>query len=145
MASNHPLEEGSQLQLDFYKINRIADGGEPVIPGVAQDIDTGAVLLVGYVNRAALDYALKHRVATFWSTSRQALWIKGATSGDFLDLEETRVNCEQNAILYRVRLRGKGACHTRNPDGSSRMSCYYRRITPEGTLEMLKPGSSDNR
>ena len=72
--------------------------------------------------------ALQKKVAVFWSTSRNALWIKGATSGDFLELVETRVNCEQNSILYRVRPKGKGACHTRDASGKSRPSCYYRVI-----------------
>ena len=78
--------------------------------------------------RAALRYTLEHGVATFWSTSRNELWVKGATSGDTLQIVEVRVNCEQNSLLYLVRPLGKGACHTKDAAGNTRECCYYRRI-----------------
>ena len=99
-----------------------------MIPVAVQDTESGEVLLIGYANRTALDYTLENRVAAFWSTSRNELWIKGATSGDFLEIVEVRVNCEQNSLLYLVRPKGQGACHTKKKDGKSRLSCYYRRI-----------------
>lgn len=133
--SNPPLEEGSQLSLDFTKLRKIASGREDVIPAVAQDAATGEVLILGYVNQLALDTARRERKATFWSTSRNELWIKGLTSGDFLELLEVRVNCEQNSILYKVRPAGQGACHTRGPDGRARPGCYYRRLRADGSLE----------
>ena len=129
------LEEGAQLRLDFKKLRKIASGEADVIPAVAQDAATGEVLILGYVNELALATALRERKATFWSTSRTELWIKGLTSGDFLELLEVRVNCEQNSILYRVRPAGQGACHTKGADGRSRSGCYYRRLRPDGTLE----------
>ena len=72
-----------------------------------------------------------------WSTSRDELWHKGATSGDTLDLVEVRVNCEQNSLLYRVRPTTGGACHTTGPDGRARPGCYYRRLTGSHTLEVV--------
>ena len=129
------LEEGAQLRLDFRKLRKIASGEADVIPAVAQDAATGEVLILGYVNELALATAIKERKATFWSTSRNELWIKGLTSGDFLELLEVRVNCEQNSILYRVRPAGQGACHTKGADGRSRSGCYYRRLRADGTLE----------
>ena len=72
-----------------------------------------------------------------WSTSRNELWHKGATSGDTLDLVEVRVNCEQNSLLYRVRPTTGGACHTTGPDGRARPGCYYRRLTGPHTLEAV--------
>lgn len=138
MSEDHKkLEEGTALTLDYSKLKQVASCGEDVIPAVAQHAETGEVLIVGYVNRKALDYALKEKVATFWSTSRKELWIKGATSGEYLDLVETRVNCEQNSILYRVKVRSVGACHTKYPDGRPRMGCYYRKINENGELEHL--------
>jgi len=131
------LEEGAQLRLDFRKLRKIASGEADVIPAVAQDAATGEVLILGYVNELALATALKERKATFWSTSRNELWIKGLTSGDFLELLEVRVNCEQNSILYRVRPAGQGACHTKGADGRSRSGCYYRRLRADGTLEPI--------
>lgn len=135
--SNRELEEGSALRLDYTKLRKVAAGREDVIPAVAQDAATGEVLIVGYVNALALETALRERKATFWSTSRNELWIKGLTSGDYLELLEVRVNCEQNSVLYRVRPAGQGACHTKGVDGRSRRGCYYRRLRADGTLEPL--------
>jgi len=131
------LEEGRELQLDFDKLAKVAQTGVPVLPAVVQDARTGEVLIVAYVNREALDYTLEHKIAAFWSTSRNELWVKGATSGDSLRLVEVRVNCEQNSLLYRVEPLGKGACHTKDADGSTRTSCYYRRIDGTGTLDFV--------
>ncbi|MEW6755960.1 MAG: phosphoribosyl-AMP cyclohydrolase [Candidatus Latescibacterota bacterium] len=126
--SPEEIEEGGCLALDFAKLGRMAAGGEDVLPVAVQDADSGEVLVLAYANRQALEHALREGVATFWSTSRRELWVKGATSGDFLDLVEVRVNCEQNSLLYRVRRRGQGACHTRGADGRARPGCFYRRI-----------------
>lgn len=122
------LEEGTAIQLDFAKLKKVAACEEDVLPVAVQDADSGDVLLVGFANRLALETTLEKRMATFWSTSRNELWIKGATSGDYLEVVDVRVNCEQNSLLYRVRLKGKGACHTKDTDGNARHSCYYRSI-----------------
>jgi phosphoribosyl-AMP cyclohydrolase len=122
------IEEGRVLALDFDKLQKVASCGQALMPVAVQEADSGEVLLVAHANQQALEHTLEKGVATFWSTSRNELWIKGATSGDFLDLVEVRVNCEQNALLYRVRLRGKGACHTRGENGVARRGCFYRRI-----------------
>ena len=131
------LEEGTELTLDFKKLRKVASGDADVVPAVAQDVDTGEVIIVGYVNELALKTAQEEGLATFWSTSRNELWIKGKTSGDYLELLETRVNCEQNSILYRVRLKGAGSCHTKDADGNHRHGCYYRRINSDGKLEFI--------
>ena len=122
------LEEGSELLLDFQKLARVAQASASVIPVAVQDAESKEVLLIGYANQTALEYAIEHRVATFWSTSRDELWVKGETSGDTLELVEIRVNCEQNSLLYLVRPLGHGACHTHGADGKTRLSCYYRKI-----------------
>ena len=134
----NPLEEGSEPALDFAKLNKVAAGGQEVLPVVLQNADSGEVLYVAYANREALDATLETRTAVLWSTSRNELWHKGATSGDVLDLVEVRVNCEQNSLLYRVRPRG-GVCHTRDASGATRPSCYYRRIAGDA-LEFADPG-----
>ena len=103
MASHRQLEEGRDLTLDFKKLQKIAVSGAEVLPVAVQNVDNGEVLIIGYVNQLALKTALNRRVAVLWSTSRDEIWIKGATSGDFLELVEVRVNCEQNSLLYRVR------------------------------------------
>ena len=126
---NHQeLEEGKKLNLDFTKLKKVASCSEDIIPAVAQDADTGEVLIVGYANKLAFETTLKENMATFWSTSRNELWIKGKTSGDYLEIVEVCVNCEKNSLLYRVRPKGKGACHTKDSNGVSRTGCYYRVI-----------------
>jgi phosphoribosyl-AMP cyclohydrolase len=131
---HHTLEEGTILNLDFKKLKKVARCEEDLIPAIAQDAHTGEVLIVGYANQKALDTARKENMATFWSTSRNELWIKGKTSGDYLEIIEICVNCEQNSILYKVVPRGKGACHTKNKDGKARSGCYYRTLLDESTL-----------
>ena len=137
MAATHEqIEEGDAFLLDFDKLDKVGDCGHPLVPVAVQDADSREVLLIAYVNRQALEHTLRVRVATFWSTSRNELWIKGATSGDFLDLAEVRVNCEQNSLLYLVRPRGEGACHTADEAGRSRAGCFYRRVV-DGELEFV--------
>jgi phosphoribosyl-AMP cyclohydrolase len=123
------LEEGGDIAMDFGRFR--SRSGEGVVPVVVQDAETLEVLLVGHVNEAGLKQALERDVATFWSLSRDALWVKGETSGNVLELVEVRVNCEQNSLLYRVRLVRGGACHTKGSDGMYRLGCYYRRICGE--------------
>ncbi len=129
------FEETDELQLDFEKINSI----KGVVPVAVQNSETGEVILVAYVNHIALSESLRTKVATFWSTSRNQLWIKGATSGQYFDLLEVYVNCEQNSLVYKVRPRDGGICHTKNKAGQPR-NCFYRRLDPETMkLENLYP------
>ncbi len=122
------LEYGTDLTLDFTKLHKIAATGNDVVPVVLQEADTHEVLFVGYANEQALRTTLDEKIAVLWSTSRNELWRKGATSGDTLDLVDVRVNCEQNSLLYRVRRAGGGACHTTDDTGATRPGCYYRQL-----------------
>ena len=135
-SKENPLEEGPELCLDFEKIRKVAACGQELVPVAAQDAETKEVLILAYANKQALDYTIKNGVAAFWSTSRNELWVKGATSGELLDLVEIRVNCEQNSLLYLVRPRGKGACHTKDESGLPRRTCYYRKLE-NGKLKHL--------
>jgi phosphoribosyl-AMP cyclohydrolase len=133
------LEEANSLQLDFTKLAKVSRTCPDVIPVAVQNIDTGEVILIAYTNRTALDAAVKSRTAVFWSTSRNELWEKGKTSGEVYDLIEVYVNCEQNSLLYKVRPRKGGICHTKNRRGEAR-NCYYRRLDMDtGKLENLDP------
>ncbi len=133
------LEEGTELRLDFDKIARVAAACPDVIPVAVQNADTGEVILVAYTNEKALRETLKKKRLILWSTSRNELWEKGATSGETFELVEAFVNCEQNSLLYRVRPTRGGICHTRNRDGRPR-NCYYRRIDPgSGSLRIIDP------
>jgi len=127
-------EEGTQLDLDFGKIGKIADNCRDVIPVAVQHADTGEVILVAYTNEQAFRASMQRRTLVLWSTSRNELWEKGKTSGETFELVEAFVNCEQNSLVYRVRPRRGNICHTKNRAGRPR-NCYYRRIDPE-TLEL---------
>ena len=138
MTAIKELEEGIALALDYTKLARLPAAAD-VIPCAVQDADSGEVILIAYVNQRALEAAVETRSAVFWSTSRNELWEKGKTSGETFDLVEVRVNCEQNSLLYRVRPRRGGICHTKNAAGVPR-NCYYRRLDFEtGRLENLDP------
>lgn len=117
------LEEGSKLDLDWTKLDQVSG----VVPCAVQDADTGEVVLIAYVSEAALRRAIETRSAVFWSTSRNELWEKGATSGETFELLEVRVNCEQNSLVFKVRPRRGGICHTKNSVGAAR-DCFYRRL-----------------
>ncbi len=134
MVQANDLEEGTVQQLDFDKIGGVGREGHQVIPVVLQEVDSGEVLFVGYANEEALRMTLEMKSAVLYSTSRNEIWHKGATSGDTLSLIDVRVNCEQNSLLYLVRRDGRGACHTTKADGSSRSGCYYRSLA---TIEDL--------
>ncbi len=104
-----------------------------------QHADTKEVILVAYANEEAVERSISSRIATFWSTSRNALWIKGEESGNSFELIEIRVNCEQNSLLYLVRPKGGGICHTKNSRRQAR-NCYYRQLDlGTGALENLDP------
>lgn len=131
------IEESDELRLDFQKLARAIANCPEIIPVAVQDVDTGEVILIAYTNEEAMRKCLETRIATFWSTSRNELWIKGLSSGHYFDLVEIRVNCEQNSLVYLVRSRGEGICHTRNAQGKAR-NCYYRSLNLDsGTLEFI--------
>lgn len=133
------LEEGKELKLDFSKIRKVADNCPDVIPVAVQNIETGEVILVAYTNEEAMKKSLASRTLVLWSTSRNELWEKGKTSGETFELVEAYVNCEQNSLLYRVRPRRGGICHTKNLRGEAR-NCYYRRIDPDNmSLKNVNP------
>jgi phosphoribosyl-AMP cyclohydrolase len=133
------LEEGRGLTLDFAKIAKIAATCRDSIPVAVQHADTREVILVAYTNELAMRKAFAERRLILWSTSRNELWEKGKSSGETFDLLEARVNCEQNSLLYIVRPRRGGICHTRNRRGEPRQ-CYYRRIDIDTlALENLDP------
>lgn len=90
---------------------------------VTVDADDGAVLMVAHMNAEALEKTLSSGSMHYWSRSRKNLWRKGETSGQTQTLVEMRVDCDQDAVLARVRVGGDGgACHT------GRRSCFYRRV-----------------
>lgn len=134
LGAVNELEDGTALTIDWNKMTSVAATGHAVVPVVLQDADSNEVLFVGYANETAFRATLDEGIAVLWSTSRNELWRKGATSGDVLALVEVRVNCEQNSLLYRVTRTNTGACHVRDADGNTRPACYYRAVESPETL-----------
>ncbi len=99
-----------------------ADGG--LLPAVVQDADTLGVLMLGFMNRAALEKTLAEGKVTFWTRSRQKLWTKGETSGNTLNFVSVRVNCNDDSLLILARPVG-ATCHTGHP------TCFYREAASE--------------
>lgn len=98
-----------------------------LVPTIAQDATTKDVLMVAYMNEAALRQTLDTGRMTYWSRSRRKLWRKGETSGHVQHVCEVRVDCDGDALLFQVEQVGDAACHT------GHRSCFYRRLE-DGTL-----------
>jgi phosphoribosyl-AMP cyclohydrolase len=103
------------VQLDFEKT-----GG--LIPAIAQDVDSGEVLMMAYMNREAWEATLRSGRATYFSRSRQSLWVKGETSGHVQIVHEVRIDCDDDTVLLRVKQIGGAACHT------GHRSCFHKRV-----------------
>lgn len=119
-----PVKTSVENLVNFVKGNGLA-------PAIAQDVHTGKVLMLAYMNAEALETTLREGRACYWSRSRQELWRKGETSGDIQIVKDVLVDCDEDTILLLVEQQGRGACHTR------RWSCFFRRITAGGTLEFI--------
>ncbi|MGH9355938.1 MAG: phosphoribosyl-AMP cyclohydrolase [Terriglobia bacterium] len=97
-----------------------------LIPAIVQDPRSGKVLMLGYMNGAALEKTRETGYVTFFSRSRQKLWTKGEQSGHRLAVREIRVDCDRDALLIEAELSGAGCCHM------GYESCFFRRITAQG-------------
>lgn len=114
--------KADQDETEELRPNFNADG---LIAAIAQDSETGEVLMLAWMNAEALSKTIETGKATYWSRSRQSLWVKGETSGNTQNVLEIRIDCDQDAVLMIVQQTG-GACHT------GRQSCFYRSIVESG-------------
>jgi len=125
-AAANDLEEGAAFTPRFS-----ADG---LVTCVAVEADSGEVLMLAHMNAEAIEKTLATGVMHYWSRSRQRLWRKGDTSGQVQTVVELRVDCDQDALLARVKVGGDGgACHT------GRRSCFYRRVEAAADGARLAP------
>ena len=116
-----PMNE--TIQLDFTKT-----GG--LVPAIVQDNETGEVLMLAYMNQEAFDATLSTGKATFYSRSRQTLWVKGETSGNVQLVKEIRLDCDDDTLLIKVEQLGGAACHT------GHRSCFYKKVE-NGTIRIV--------
>ncbi|WP_299863169.1 phosphoribosyl-AMP cyclohydrolase [uncultured Hoeflea sp.] len=119
------LEEGADLTPRF--------DAAGLVTAVVTDTRDNAVLMLAHMNAEALQLTIGSGIAHYWSRSRNSLWKKGETSGNLQMVEEIRVDCDQDAILLKVRVTGDDAtCHT------GRRSCFYRKLVArEGVAQLL--------
>lgn len=129
MSFQPPLSGKEQDETEEFR-PKFDDNG--LIAAVAQDADTGDVLMLAWMNAEALTATLETGRATYWSRSRRKLWVKGETSGHFQDVIEVYTDCDQDAIVMKIR-QTDAACHT------GRKSCFYRRVA--GTNRLVKTDS----
>jgi len=97
-----------------------------LVPAVAQDADSGEVLMLAWMNREAYEETLRTRRACYFSRSRNKLWRKGEESGHIQEVKEVLIDCDADTILLKVRQVGDAACH------EGYKSCFFRRVEPEG-------------
>lgn len=103
-----------------------------LLPVIAQDRDSGEVLMLAWMNADAVARTLDTRRVTYWSRSRQAFWVKGETSGNLQHLVEMRIDCDRDCLLVLVRQEGP-ACHT------GRRSCFYTAVRDGAEAEIMAP------
>jgi phosphoribosyl-AMP cyclohydrolase len=102
------------------------DKGGGLIPAIAQDADTGAVLMLAWMNREAYDETVRTRRAVYFSRSRNRLWRKGEESGNVQEVREIYIDCDADTVLLKVHQVGGAACHEGYP------SCFFRRVDADG-------------
>jgi len=119
-----PMNE--MVPLDFIKT-----GG--LVPAIVQDYETGEILMLAYMNRDAFNATLSTGQATYYSRSRQTLWVKGETSGNVQLVKEVRIDCDDDTVLIKVEQLGGAACHT------GHRSCFYKKVENGTTRIVGKP------
>ncbi len=117
------------MNLNFEKLNGL-------VTAVVQDAESGDVLMVAFMNADAWQRTLETGVATFWSRSREKLWIKGESSGHKLMVKEILTDCDQDAVVLKVEALGPGVCH------EGYRSCFYKTLN-DGAWVVSAPRSFD--
>jgi len=106
-------------------VNTIKFDERGLIPAIVQDVNTGEVLMFAWMSRESFERTLETGLMTYWSRSRQKLWVKGETSGNTQVVKEVYIDCDADCLLFKVEPRGMGAaCHM------GYRSCFYRRVNP---------------
>ena len=103
-------------------LNMVKWTDEGLVPAIAQDAQDGAILMVAWMNREALDMTAREGRAVYWSRSRRKLWRKGEESGHEQLVSEIRLDCDNDVVMLQVQQRGGIACHT------GRRSCFFQRL-----------------
>jgi phosphoribosyl-AMP cyclohydrolase len=120
-----PMPTGVSIQPTPEQLAAIKYDQAGLVPAIAQDAETGAVLMMAWMNAETLSMTLAEGRMVYWSRSRQEVWRKGDTSGDGQYVQEAFYDCDADVLLFKVVQEGKGACHT------GEYSCFFRRFGTE--------------
>ncbi len=102
-------------------LEQVKFGPDGLVAALAQDHETGEVLMLAWMNRDTLQRTLEENVMTYWSRSRREIWVKGQSSGHIQEVMEIRIDCDGDTLLFKVKQHGGAACHT------GHKSCFHRR------------------
>ena len=108
-----------------------------LIPAIAQDAQTGRILMVAWMNREALQLTADNKRGVYWSRSRQKLWHKGEESGHIQVVKEIRLDCDADVITLQIEQLGGISCHT------GRQSCFYRKLDDNRQWQIVDPVLKD--
>ena len=111
-------------------LDEISFNQDGLVPAIAQDAESGTVLMLAWMNRESLELTAEKGEAVYWSRSRQKLWHKGEESGHVQSVVELRFDCDEDVILLKVKQKGGIACHT------GRESCFYRQLQGDKWVEV---------
>jgi len=111
-----------------FDINDVKFNAEGLIAAIAQDEQTGEVLMIAWMNKESLEKTIETRKAHYYSRSRKKLWFKGEQSGNVQEVKNIYIDCDKDAVLMKVNQVGGAACHT------GMKSCFFTEITKDGGL-----------
>ncbi len=115
--------------MDYSFLDDVKFDAAGLVPCVAQDAETGEVLMVAYMNKESLKESIEKKLASYWSRSRQKFWVKGETSGNTQEIKEIRFDCDKDCVLIKIKQNGGSACHT------GMRSCFFYKLTDDGLVE----------
>jgi phosphoribosyl-AMP cyclohydrolase len=122
----HPFELSRSKEILWKVVMVDFDKAGGLVAAIAQDADSGEVLMIAWMNKESFEETVKTRRACYWSRSRQRLWRKGEESGNVQEVRDILIDCDADAILLKVKQIGGAACH----EGYS--SCFFRKLTDDG-------------
>ena len=118
-------------------VERLRFNDKGLLPVIAQDVETETVLMLAWMNRVALEQTISTGFMTYWSRSRQKLWLKGETSGHYQSVQSISFDCDGDAVLCKVRQEGS-ACHT------GRKDCFYLGLDMDGETVTITSKRASN-
>ncbi|UYZ85163.1 phosphoribosyl-AMP cyclohydrolase [Entomomonas sp. E2T0] len=119
-------------------LEQIQWNNDGLIPAIAQDYQTGEILMMAWMNKESLELTVKEQRAIYWSRSRNKLWRKGEESGHVQKLHDIYLDCDEDVLLLKVEQVGNIACHT------GRVSCFYRKLQQNNWVETSTPLKDPN-